>query len=57
MKEQKRLKARAAVDAVSINGRKATEKLRLSMRQTRRPIAACRKEGATGKPARCSSTM
>ena len=46
MKEQKRLKVITEVDAGRLTGRVAAELLGLSLRQTRRVIAAYRKEGA-----------
>ena len=48
VKEQKRLKVIAEVDAGRMIGREAAKMLGLSTRQTRRLIAAYRKEGAAG---------
>ena len=48
MREQKRLKVITEVDAGRLTGRVAAELLGLSLRQTRRVIAAYRKEGAAG---------
>jgi len=48
VKEQKRLKVITEVDAGRLTGRVAAQLLGLSLRQTRRVIAAYRKEGAAG---------
>lgn len=48
VKEQKRLKVIAEVDAGRMIGKEAAEMVGLSLRQTRRLIAAYRKDGAAG---------
>jgi transposase len=48
VREQKRLKVIAEVDAGRMIGKEAAEMLGLSLRQTRRLLAAYRKEGAAG---------